>query len=74
MASAATTTLKLGTAVIVVPARNPITLAKEVAPLDMYSRGRVLLGVGVGGLRGEGARYISPCPRLYLIPQGTPSR
>ena len=53
-ASAATTTLKLGTAVIVVPARNPITLAKEVATLDMYSRGRVLFGIGVGGLREEG--------------------
>ena len=53
-ASAATTTLKLGTAVVVVPARNPITLAKEVATLDMYSRGRILFGIGVGGLREEG--------------------
>ena len=53
-ASAATTTLKLGTAVVVVPARNPVTLAKEVATLDMYSRGRVLLGIGTGGLREEG--------------------
>ena len=53
-ASAATTTLKLGTAVVVVPARNPITLAKEVATLDMYSGGRFLFGIGVGGLREEG--------------------
>ncbi|MDA1348525.1 MAG: LLM class F420-dependent oxidoreductase [Chloroflexi bacterium] len=53
-ASAATTTLKLGTAVLVVPARNPITLAKEVATLDMYSGGRFLFGIGVGGLREEG--------------------
>ena len=53
-ASAATTTLKLGTAVIVVPARNPITLAKEVATLDMYSGGRLLFGIGVGGLLEEG--------------------
>ena len=52
-ASAATTTLKLGTAVVVVPARNPITLAKEVGTLDMYSGGRVLLGIGVGGMREE---------------------
>ena len=52
-ASAATTTLKLGTAVVVVPARNPITLAKEVATLDMYSGGRFLFGIGVGGLREE---------------------
>ena len=53
-ASAATATLKLGTAVVVVPARNPITLAKEVATLDMYSGGRFLFGIGVGGLREEG--------------------
>ena len=52
-ASTATTTLKLGTAVVVVPARNPITLAKEVATLDMYSGGRLLFGIGVGGLREE---------------------
>ena len=53
-ASAATTTLKLGTAVVIVPARNPITLAKEVATLDMYSNGRLLFGVGVGVGREEG--------------------
>ncbi len=53
-ASAATTKLKLGTAVVVVPARNPITLAKETATLDMYSGGRLLFGIGVGGLREEG--------------------
>ena len=52
-ALAATTTLKLGTAIIVVPARNPITLAKEVATLDMYSGGRLLFGIGVGGLQEE---------------------
>ena len=52
-ASTVTTDLKLGTAVVVVPARNPITLAKEVATLDMYSGGRLLFGIGVGGLREE---------------------
>jgi probable F420-dependent oxidoreductase len=53
LASAATTTLKLGTAIIVVPARNPTTLAKEVATLDMYSGDRLLFGIGVGGLQEE---------------------
>jgi len=52
-ASVATTNLKLGTAVMVIPARNPITLAKEIATLDMYSSGRFLFGIGVGGLREE---------------------
>lgn len=52
-ASSVTTTIKLGTAVLVVPARNPITLAKEVATLDMYSGGRLLFGIGVGSLPEE---------------------
>ena len=52
-ASALTTAIKLGTAVVVVSERNPIILAKEVATLDMYSGGRLLFGIGVGGLREE---------------------
>lgn len=52
-ASTVTSTLKLGTAVVIAPARNPITLAKEVATLDMYSGGRFLFGIGVGGLQEE---------------------
>jgi len=41
-------TLRLGTSVIVVPQRNAVVLAKELASLDALSRGRVLAGVGVG--------------------------
>lgn len=48
-----TKTLRLGTAMLVLPQRNPIILAKEVATLDRYSGGRVLLGVGVGWVREE---------------------
>ena len=47
-ASAVTTTLKLGTGVTLVPERNPLLLAKEVATLDYFSRGRFLFGVGAG--------------------------
>ena len=39
-ASAVTTTLKLGTGVTLVPERNPLLLAKEVATLDYFSRRR----------------------------------
>ena len=47
-ASAVTTTLKLGTGVTLVPERNPLLLAKEVATLDYFSRGRFLFGIGAG--------------------------
>jgi len=52
-ASAVTTKLKLGTGICLVPERNPLLLAKEVATLDMYSKGRFLFGIGAGWLREE---------------------
>ncbi len=52
-ASAVTETIKLGTGICLVPERNPLLLAKEVATLDMYSGGRFLFGIGAGWLREE---------------------
>ncbi len=40
--------LKLGTSVIVVPQRQAVVLAKELATLDALTRGRVIAGVGIG--------------------------
>jgi probable F420-dependent oxidoreductase len=40
--------VRLGTSVIVVPQRNAVVLAKELASLDALSHGRVIAGVGVG--------------------------
>ena len=52
-ASAVTTTIKLATGICLLPERNPIQLAKEVATLDMYSKGRFLFGIGAGWLKEE---------------------
>jgi len=51
--AAATERLRLGTSMLILPQRHPIQLAKEVATLDRYSKGRVTLGVGVGWVREE---------------------
>ena len=47
-AAAATTTLRLGTGVCLVTERDPITLAKAIASLDVLSGGRVIFGIGAG--------------------------
>jgi alkanesulfonate monooxygenase SsuD/methylene tetrahydromethanopterin reductase-like flavin-dependent oxidoreductase (luciferase family) len=52
-ASAVTKTLKLGTGICLVPERNPLLLAKEVATLDHFSGGRFLFGIGAGWLKEE---------------------
>jgi probable F420-dependent oxidoreductase len=46
-------TLKLATGILILPQRNPLVLAKEVATLDHLSGGRVMLGTGVGWLAEE---------------------
>lgn len=47
-AAARTTKLKLGTSVLVLPGRNPVVLAKELATLDRLSGGRMLPAFGLG--------------------------
>jgi probable F420-dependent oxidoreductase len=43
----------LGTGIIILPQRNPLVLAKQIASLDVLSNGRFLCGVGVGYLEPE---------------------
>ncbi len=47
-AAGRTTKLKFGTSVMVLPGRNPMLLAKELATLDRLSRGRLLPAFGLG--------------------------
>jgi probable F420-dependent oxidoreductase len=52
--ASATATIKLGTAILIVPQRNPVVTAKALATLDDMAGGdRVLLGIGVGWLEEE---------------------
>ncbi len=50
---AATSTIKLATGILIVPQRNPVVLAKELATLDHLTGGRMELGIGVGWLEEE---------------------
>src|ERR1700761_559250 len=51
--AAVTRHVRLGTGIIILPQRNPLVLAKQVASLDVLARGRLLLGLGVGYLAPE---------------------
>ena len=51
--AAVTRRVRLGTAVAVLPHRNPIVTAKTVATLDVLSRGRMLFGAGIGWMEEE---------------------
>jgi probable F420-dependent oxidoreductase len=52
-AAASTSRILLGTGIVILPLRNPLLLAKELASVDVLSRGRLLVGIGVGYVPGE---------------------
>jgi probable F420-dependent oxidoreductase len=80
--AAVTSRIRLGTGICLVPQRNPVYVAKEVASVDQLSGGRFDFGVGVGWLAEEfgavdapfaerGARcrsYLEVCRRLWCDP------
>ena len=48
VAAGATERVRLGTSILIMPLRNPVILAKELATLQFLSDNRVILGAGVG--------------------------
>ena len=65
VAAGATERVRLGTSILIMPLRNPVILAKELATLQFLSDNRVILGAGVGwndaeyeAVRSYGARFI----------------
>jgi probable F420-dependent oxidoreductase len=67
-AAVATNTLVVGTGIALVPQRDPIHTAKEVASLDLVSQGRFRFGVGVGWLREEIANHgVDPAVRGRVV-------
>ncbi len=61
--AAATSTIKLGTGIIILPQRQPAVLAKSLASLDHVSGGRLLFGLGVGYLEPEMTACSTPMAR-----------
>jgi probable F420-dependent oxidoreductase len=59
-AAAFTSRVRLGTTVLVLPMRHPVPLAKELATLQNLSRGRLILGAGVGWMEAEFAALGAP--------------
>ena len=62
-AAAHTRTIRLGTGICLLPERNPVVTAKEVASVDRLSGGRFDLGVGIGWLKEEFAAVGVPWER-----------
>jgi probable F420-dependent oxidoreductase len=59
--AAHTQRIRLATGIVILPQRNPVVLAKELASVDVLSRGRLIFGLGAGYLKPEfdalGARF-----------------
>ena len=53
LVAAHTRRVRLGTGIIILPQRNPLVLAKELASVDVISAGRLIFGLGIGYLKAE---------------------
>lgn len=65
--AAVTERIRLGTGICLVIERDPITLAKEVASLDVLSNGRFVLGIGAGWNREEMENHGANYPKRWAV-------
>ncbi len=65
--AAVTQRIKIGTGICLVIERDPITLAKECASLDMISDGRFILGIGAGWNREEMENHGANYPKRWAV-------
>ena len=65
--AAVTNRIKIGTGICLVIERDPITLAKECASLDMISEGRFILGIGAGWNREEMENHGANYPHRWAV-------
>jgi probable F420-dependent oxidoreductase len=65
--AAVTERIRLGTGICLVIERDPITLAKEVASLDVISNGRFVLGIGAGWNREEMENHGANYPQRWAV-------
>ncbi len=66
-AAAVTSKIKLGTGICLVPERNPLHTAKEIATLDQISGGRFIFGIGAGWLKEETEIFGANFPRRWGV-------
>jgi probable F420-dependent oxidoreductase len=59
-AAAHTRALRFGTGIMILPLRNPVVLAKQLASVDVLSGGRLIFGVGISNIEGEYAAVGMP--------------
>ena len=66
--AASTRTLNVGTSVILLPLHHPVKIAEDVITLDIVSKGRIILGVGLGYQGSDFAAFgVAPAQRVELF-------